>query len=429
MFIPQLSWDDDDSRAMSRRQLGCLVRLTFHDRHGAPHACKQVGGYDVARCPTNDGGCTCDRNVNGTRHGGVIKHMGVLNIACRLMGLPIERTERGSGVEEQGRPELSFCDFAGTVLRAVRQQHAHNLYNAFFSLTRFPIQLQLFSPHSLADPELTGLIEHHTNPSTTQALPPSTMADIACASCNKVCRAVRVSDLILITETAAEVPNMKRCAKCTTTPYCSRECQVADWKAHKKTCAASASASAASTLKVEHSTSYKSPRVKGLQKHVPNPFTCIDRGTYLHDRPERDVYKLLIDTFRMRQADDLKMNGVTTPNTVYTGAASSIGPFRAFLGKVEARGRVLPAWWNAEKRKECEEFAESGGDRSSVRSKVTKEEVISQYGDQRVSHRIGGLFKMLGAKFCGRCRCSCVCSGRRRCSNRRRGRRWGLGSR
>ena len=33
-----------------------------------------------------------------------------------------------------------------------------------------------------------------------------------------------------------EIQNMKNCAKCHKTPYCSRECQKADWKAHKKIC-------------------------------------------------------------------------------------------------------------------------------------------------------------------------------------------------
>ncbi|KAL7903772.1 hypothetical protein GGI35DRAFT_465243 [Trichoderma velutinum] len=27
---------------------------------------------------------------------------------------------------------------------------------------------------------------------------------------------------------------LKRCAKCSATPYCSRECQKNDWKAHNK---------------------------------------------------------------------------------------------------------------------------------------------------------------------------------------------------
>lgn len=29
---------------------------------------------------------------------------------------------------------------------------------------------------------------------------------------------------------------LKQCAKCNATPYCSRDCQKADWKTHKKIC-------------------------------------------------------------------------------------------------------------------------------------------------------------------------------------------------
>lgn len=38
--------------------------------------------------------------------------------------------------------------------------------------------------------------------------------------------------------------NLKRCAKCQTTWYCSRECQKAKWKEHKRVCASNAASAA-----------------------------------------------------------------------------------------------------------------------------------------------------------------------------------------
>jgi splicing suppressor protein 51 len=135
------------------------------------------------------------------------------------------------------------------------------------------------------------------------------MADAipACETCKK-------------TASAANVDALKQCAKCKKTVYCSRECQKADWKAHKNICALQAQAA----FKAEDSSTYSSPRLNDLETHIPNPFTRLDEGKYLHDRLEKDVYKLLIDSFRLRQADECNLENKTTPRSIYTGASSSI---------------------------------------------------------------------------------------------------------
>ncbi|KAI4610586.1 uncharacterized protein J4E87_010762 [Alternaria ethzedia] len=194
-----------------------------------------------------------------------------------------------------------------------------------------------------------------------------------CARCNKA-------------EADTEKGTLQRCAKCKTTPYCSRDCQKDDWKNHKKICAQQAQANANAydgfPPKTEHSSNYAAPRMKTLEKHVPNPFTRLDDGKYLHDRPEKDVYRLLIDSFRMRSEDDNKLENKPTPNSIYTGKSSSIEPFKKFLDLAETRRGLLPPWWNAEHRQECEKWAESG-EWNDVRKKVTKAEMISHYGDDK----------------------------------------------
>lgn len=156
------------------------------------------------------------------------------------------------------------------------------------------------------------------------------MADtpVAYASCKK-------------TAAAAKVDSLKRCAKCKMTHYCSRDCQTADWKLHKKIYGKNESPAFSGAI-LEHGSSYSSPRLKDLDNHVPNPFTRLDQGKYLDDRPEEDVYKLLVDSFHMRQADDINLKGKTTPGTICTGVASSIEPFRQYLAKVAARKLVPP---------------------------------------------------------------------------------------
>jgi splicing suppressor protein 51 len=115
---------------------------------------------------------------------------------------------------------------------------------------------------------------------------------------------------------------------------------------------------------------------------VPNPFTRLDEGTYLHRRPDKDVYRLLIDTFRMRSEDDSRLENKPTPNSIYTGKPSSIEPFKKFLALAATRRGLLPPWWDAEHQRECEKWAESG-EWNDVRKKVTKAQMIQHYGDEK----------------------------------------------
>ncbi|CAO2657805.1 Nn.00g070650.m01.CDS01 [Neocucurbitaria sp. VM-36] len=201
------------------------------------------------------------------------------------------------------------------------------------------------------------------------------MADEAptCANCKK-------------TASAANLASLKACAKCKKIQYCGRDCQKADWKTHKKVCAKNAAENFVEA-NAEHSSTYSAARLKDLETHVPNPFTRLDQGKYLHDRPEKDVFKLLIDSFRMRQADDFNLQHKTTPRSVYTGAGSSIEPFRRYLAKAATRSSLLPSWWTADKQKECEAFGESGA-WSDLRKKVTKQEMIQHYGDEKMPMQV-----------------------------------------
>ncbi|KAF4448103.1 hypothetical protein F53441_8419 [Fusarium austroafricanum] len=186
---------------------------------------------------------------------------------------------------------------------------------------------------------------------------------------------------------------LKRCAKCSTTPYCSRECQKADWKAHKKICGLNASsASTFPGTSVHDPDEMSRSPIRGLDQSVPDPFTRLDKGTYLHNRPEIDVYRLLIDTYRLRVDDMFNLENEAAEDSLYGGASDGLKGFQRFLRKASTRRGFLPPWWTPEKQKECEEFGMDSAQWQNLRNKTSKQEVIDHYGDPRFPMQL----RMLG---------------------------------
>ncbi|KAI1302222.1 putative MYND domain protein [Xylaria venustula] len=193
--------------------------------------------------------------------------------------------------------------------------------------------------------------------------------------------------------------DLKKCAKCSTTLYCSRECQKSDWKAHKKICGKQAhethTPSSASA-----STPVSPP--KGLEKPITQPFTRLSNNTYLHDRPEQDVVGVLIDSYRMRIEDEYTFEGNASADSIYGGADSSLPGFRKFLRSASSRPGLLPSWWSPTKQKECEELGMGSSTWSSLRCAVEKSDVIDHYGDQRFPMQLRMLAEqVLGRGFAG----------------------------
>ncbi|KAJ0309215.1 hypothetical protein COL5a_011730 [Colletotrichum fioriniae] len=67
---------------------------------------------------------------------------------------------------------------------------------------------------------------------------------------------------------------------------------------------------------------------KGLDQPITRPFMRLDNGTWLHDRPEKDVYRLHVE-------DEYN---------IYGGADDGLEGFRRFLNKSAKRKGLLPAW-------------------------------------------------------------------------------------
>ncbi|KAI1263795.1 hypothetical protein F5Y18DRAFT_428670 [Xylariaceae sp. FL1019] len=95
-----------------------------------------------------------------------------------------------------------------------------------------------------------------------------------------------------------------------------------------------------------------------LLKHIHDPFWRLENGSYLHGRPDVDVYKLLIDSYRLELRHqcipaDLKNQDNTSSPT--------LGGFQAFLAQAKSVPKLLPSWWSEKKQAECEAQSQQRG--------------------------------------------------------------------
>ena len=186
-------------------------------------------------------------------------------------------------------------------------------------------------------------------------------------------------------KTEADVGHpLKLCAKCRSAQYCSRECQKDDWKQHKKVCAINAAAASLQEA-IPGSTSagtteQADSRTKNLQASIDKPFHKLKSKTWLHARPEEDVYKLLIDSYRLRMEDDYKFSGHVETESIYDGASNSRRSFQRFLKEVEKNSAQLPTWWSPEKAQECMQYG-MGENWSSLSRAAGKSDIVGYYGN------------------------------------------------
>ncbi len=192
----------------------------------------------------------------------------------------------------------------------------------------------------------------------------------ACAKCNKA-------------QSELSIP-LKRCAKCQSESYCSRGCQVADWKAHKKSCAATQQNKPKATTNFD-----------AMPKEAGDFFQDLAPDNYLHKFPEKEAYTQLIDCYRMRVEDDYKFAG--DPRGLYN-EEDPLPDFKEFLDLAEKRAGLLPKWWKREKRMACERLAVDSTQWSDINSAVEKVDVIKHYGDNVMPMKL----RLLAEKIYGK---------------------------
>ena len=184
---------------------------------------------------------------------------------------------------------------------------------------------------------------------------------------------------------------LKQCAKCGSARYCSRECQKTDWKEHKKVCSSNAgsrAANAAPSASNNTSADRPGPAREGqrhsssnqnLDTFVEKPFTKLHTKTWLHDRSEKDGFKLLIDSYRMRMEDMYKF-GEPEADSLYSGAPNGQKGFRRFLRLAEAKPNLLSAWWSPSKNAECMEFGKTDN-QHGLEFVIEKSDIVEYYGN------------------------------------------------
>lgn len=183
----------------------------------------------------------------------------------------------------------------------------------------------------------------------------------------------------------SDFPNpLKRCAKCHTQCYCSRDCQKTDWKAHKKTCASNMQNKPKATTDFD-----------AMPEQAQDFFKGLLSDDYLHKLSENDALIRLIDCYRMRVEDDYKFAGDARG---IRNEENPLPDFRHFLDLAQKRKGLLPKWWNAEKRAECERLAGDDTQWAHIGFAVEKGDIIEHYGDPMMPARL----RMLAERVYGK---------------------------
>jgi mitochondrial splicing suppressor protein 51 len=199
---------------------------------------------------------------------------------------------------------------------------------------------------------------------------------------------------------------LKPCAKCKTSAYCDRKCQKDHFKKHKKECGktgptrassqsmgpsfSSRSPSTGETLiDTSPPLTTANPRAKSgiLTFQHPRPFQALQTRTWLLTRPRTDVYKLLIDTFRVRLEDNFKVNDEIEVGSIYHNEnKDSREAFSGFLA-MAGQEKLLPEWLLADWiLREAVVFGlhdvmvskEWGG----LKTKVTDQDIVEWYKEE-----------------------------------------------
>ena len=208
----------------------------------------------------------------------------------------------------------------------------------------------------------------------------ATPSPLSCFTCHKL---------------QAELTNtLKRCAKCQGALYCSRKCQTDDWKNHKRNCFSQAPSAQSSAPPPPPNPERPTGRHNAGFNAI-NQLLGLTNDDYLHAFPEKEAFAQLIDCFRMRMEDEY----IYGQNNIGIYAKESPVPvFKRFLDLAESRPGLLPPWWNAAKRRECEKMSVDRNGWSDINCAVEKNDIMEHYNNNSMPM----MLRVLGEKVYGR---------------------------
>ncbi|KAI5820091.1 hypothetical protein BZA77DRAFT_302999 [Pyronema omphalodes] len=136
------------------------------------------------------------------------------------------------------------------------------------------------------------------------------------------------------------------------------------------------------------------PQLKMLQVDPTRKIKTVSFIHPLDELPEEEVYKILIDAYRLRVDDDYVF--AAEFRGLYAGE-DPVEDFNRFLNMAEFNGKILPKWWNKEKRKRCIMIGKDKDCGSYLWYAIEKVDVIEKYKDR---HMVGTL-RMLAEQVYG----------------------------
>lgn len=121
---------------------------------------------------------------------------------------------------------------------------------------------------------------------------------------------------------------------------------------------------------------------KGLEQPIEMPFTRLEKGTWLHKRPENDVYKILAEAYRLLVTEAYLFEGEWIAATIWYGFKLDQPGFQRFLRKAATRRGLLPPWWDREKEAACEQFFANLPEWPKMEYNEEIRMIIDPYGDR-----------------------------------------------